>query len=100
MVRYKLVFLVSTEFIACKQETRTLFYETENKWTRIGEYNKVLNCFRHQNFSSLFFSTTHRPENMKNILFVARVHRVLLNTANFFTRYTTNKKKLSSIKHD
>ena len=59
MIRYRLVLLVSNEFIACTQETRTLSCETENKWTRIGEYNKVWDCFRH----CVFFLTNDRPEN-------------------------------------
>ena len=52
---YRLVQFKSTEFITCTRETMTLLYETENKWTRIGEYNKVWHCFRHHISSLLFF---------------------------------------------
>ena len=52
---YRLVQFKSTEFITCTRETMTLLYETENKWTRIGEYNKVWHCFRHHISSLLLF---------------------------------------------
>ena len=60
---YRLVVFLSTEFIACKRETMTLLHEIENKRTRIGDYKKVCDCFRHHIVSLLFFSTSHRPEN-------------------------------------
>ena len=56
---YRLVVFVTTEFIACKQEIVTLLYETENKWTRIGEYNKTWDCIRHLIFYLFFF---HQPQ--------------------------------------
>ena len=41
MIRYVLVLFVSTESFACTLEAGALLYETENKWTRIGENSKV-----------------------------------------------------------
>ena len=60
---YTLVVFLSTQFIACKRETMTLLYGTENKRTGKGEYKKLWVCFRNHIFSSLFFSTNHRPKN-------------------------------------
>ena len=56
---YRSGIFLSTEFIACKRDTMTFLYETENKRTRMGEYDKVWDCFRHYIFSLLFFFHQH-----------------------------------------
>ena len=62
---YRSVLFASTEFIECTRETMTFLYETENKRTRVEEYNKVWDCFQYHIFSLVFFSTNHRLENME-----------------------------------
>ena len=52
---------VSTEFIAKTRDAGTFLYETENKRTITGVYNKVCDCFRHHIF--FFVSAYYRPEN-------------------------------------
>ena len=70
---YRLVLFVSTEFIACTRETMTLLYETENKWARIGEYNKVWDCLRHHFFYLFFFPPTTGLKTENNMALVFRV---------------------------
>ena len=57
---HRVVLFVSAEFIAYTRKTMTFLYETENIWTRIGEYNKVWDCIPHHIFSLLFFF--HQPQ--------------------------------------
>ena len=74
---YRLVLFVSIELIACARETKTLLYETENKWTRICEYNKLLSLFSAPYFFLINF--THQPQAWKHgitwyLLSVCNVH--------------------------
>ena len=68
MERHILVLFVSTEYIACTREADPLIYETGNKRTRIGEYNKVWGCFRYHIFF-FFCPPTTRLKTQKNMVF-------------------------------